>query len=107
MNRGQISIEILFLLLIIISFSAFVGTLILQTQDITNAYSLIKTELIEQNNLKEGEVWIEEISFNSSSESFEVKTIPNNFINEDFDLEKIKEKLSKLNSLSNPTIQIN
>jgi hypothetical protein len=107
MNRGQISIEILFLLLIIISFSAFVGTLILQTQDITNAYSLIKTELIEQNNLKEGEVWIEEISFNSSSESFEVKTIPNTFINEDFDLEKIKEKLSKLNSLSNPTIQIN
>jgi uncharacterized protein (UPF0333 family) len=107
MNKGQISVEILFLVLIIISFSVFVGTLILQTQDLSTAYSLIKIELIEQNNSKEGNVWIEKISFNAGTESFEVKTIPSTFTNNDFELDKIQGEIAKLNSFSSPTIKIN
>lgn len=106
--KGQVSIETLFLLIVIITITAYVASLFIQTQDTTNAYIVLRAGLLEQTNLKENEVIIQEITFTGNeTPTFQIKTIPNTLTNADFNIEKLIESVEKNSKYQNVSIKIN
>jgi uncharacterized protein (UPF0333 family) len=105
--RGQISFESLMLLLVVITSTAYVGTLFFQTNDVTTSYGLIRSELLLQINQKE-EIIIEEVFFlNEEKPTFYVKTIPPTLTSNDLNLEKIYDLIESSTQINNPLLIIN
>ncbi len=106
--KGQVSVETLFLLLVIITTTAYIASLFIQTQDTTNAYIVLRAGLLEQTNLKENEIIVQEIRFiGADTPTFLVKTIPNTLTNADFNIEKLVESVEKNTKYQNILIEIN
>jgi uncharacterized protein (UPF0333 family) len=105
--KGQISFETLLLLLVIISMTTFITILFVQTNDMTNAYSLIRSEFSVQANNKPGEIILEEIVFDKEQNTFNLITSPQELENKDFNTEIIEKKVNDLTGLDNITIKIN
>jgi uncharacterized protein (UPF0333 family) len=105
--KGQISFETLLLLLVIISMTTFITILFVQTNDMTNAYSLIRSEFSVQANNKPGEIILEEIVFDKEQNTFNLITSPQELENKDFNTEIIEKKVNDLTGLDNIIIKIN
>jgi uncharacterized protein (UPF0333 family) len=105
--KGQISFETLLLLLIVISITTFVTILFVQTNDMTNAYSLIRSEFSVQANNKPGEVILERIIFENKTNTFNLIIIPKELESNDFNVEIIEKKVNNLTGLNDIKITIN
>lgn len=118
MEKGQTSFELLFLALVVLSVSAFITTMYLQTNENTTILAVTKTELLTQLNKSNSNNLIESINIEKnqlinnqtiiikilSTNPTELKTIINsNYIN-DLNL-MIKEKFRINNQEINLTIQ--
>ncbi|MDD3083958.1 MAG: hypothetical protein PHP82_02970 [Candidatus ainarchaeum sp.] len=106
--RGQISFESLLLLLVIITTTIFITTLFLQTNETTNAYSIIRSEMLVQTNLNEKEIILERVYLiQNENPTFHIKTIPNTITEADINIDIIKNKVIELTNFKNIQIIIN
>jgi hypothetical protein len=94
-------------LLVIISMTTFITILFVKTNDMTNAYSLIRSEFSVQANNKPGEIILEEIVFDKEQNTFNLITSPQELENKDFNTEIIEKKVNDLTGLDNIIIKIN
>jgi uncharacterized protein (UPF0333 family) len=102
--KGQVSFESLLLLLVIISSTIFITNLFIQTNDVTNAYNLIRSEfLIQTNSLSENMI-LEKVYFvNEERPTFYIKTINDDITK--IDLTKIEEKVNANTNFENVLIK--
>ena len=106
--KGQVSFESLVLLLVIISGTAYIGSLYLQTHDTTIATSIIRSDLSAQINSIDGDFIISQIEFEKNPDTnFEIKTIPNTLDNTNFNLIKTSKLVEDSTNFSNVPININ
>jgi hypothetical protein len=107
MQRGQISFEVLLLTLSVITITAIISGLALATFDSTIGISIIQNELTKQINSKDSEILLERVTFFDNPPRFIVETIPNNYANDDFDIDLIKEKILRVTQFSDFDINLN
>lgn len=107
-NKGQVSFESLIILLVIITFTIILSSFFLNTYNVTNAYTLIRSELLVQSNQKNENVIIQNIFVEENEiPKFFVQTIPPTIDNNYFDLKKIVEKIGKFTNFKNSQIILN
>ena len=107
--KGQLSFELLLILLLILSLSIYVSNLYLSTHDTTMAYTIIRDDLTAQINSFEKLASVETIQLinTGNNNNFYVTTAPSSLNEEDFNLLSTKEKVESSTKFSNITITIN
>ena len=106
--KGQVSFESLILLVFIITVTAYIGSLYLQTHDTTLATAIIRSELSAQINSLDGDFIISQIEFTkNTSPTFDINTIPNTLDDTNFDLTTVETLVNNATKFSGTVININ
>ncbi len=106
--RGQVSFEVLLLILLVVIIAITMTNLFIQTNDTTNAYLLIRNEFLLQTNVKNEEIILEQIYFvQEDTPTFYIKTIPIIINSNDINLTLIEDKVNKMTNFKNTKIKIN
>ncbi len=106
-NKGQISFETLLVMMVVITITASIMVMFIGTQDTTNAYLIIRSELLTQTNSMSG-VIVEQVFIGTEeTPTFYVRTIPNTLSAGDFNLTIIKQKVVEKTNFSEIEIKIN
>jgi len=106
--RGQVSFEVLLLILLVVIIAITMTNLFIQTNDTTNAYLLIRNEFLLQTNIKNEEIILEQIYFvQEDTPTFYIKTIPIITNSNDINLTLIEDKVNKMTNFKNTKIKIN
>jgi hypothetical protein len=115
-ENGQISFESLFIMLIVLSSAMYITNLYLQTQDVTVATIIARTDLLQQINSMEQKITLGELKIivTNNLDVFEseisVSTNPSTLTVQDFDETKLNETKNKIinaTKFSNVTFKIN
>jgi len=108
MNKGQVAIESLILLLVIMSATIYISGLYYQTHNSTLIYGIARNYLTEKSNSFEEVVIIESLKLEIGEvNKLKVTTSPDIYTNSDFETEKLEEKIVKNSILDNITVSVN
>lgn len=107
MIKGQVAIESLVLVLVIISATIYFTGLYYQTHNTTISIGIARNALVEQANSFEELVIIQSIKKDTITNTIFVQTSPSTYTNTDFDLEKIKQKIIQNTEFEEINIEIN
>lgn len=108
MNRGQVAIESLILLLVIMSATIYITSLYYQTHNNTLIYGLARNYLTEKSNSFDEVVIIESLKLEiGETNTLTIKTKPNTYTYSDFNADNLEEKIINNSYLEEITVIIN
>lgn len=93
MQKGQVAIESLILVLVIMSSTIYLSSLYYQTHNSTLAIGITRNTLVEQANSLEDLIIIESVKFNATTNTIVATINSEKYTTIDFDIEQIKEKI--------------
>jgi len=108
--RGQVSFEALLLTLIILSTAMFVGSLYLNTNDITVATAIARAHMVKEVNGMDRHVAVREIAITTDPTVIKVSTDPPTITEGDFDpgvFTDIENEIIKATQFESVTFSIN
>lgn len=108
MKKGQVAIESLILLLVIMSAAIYISGLYYQTHNTTMIYGIARNYLTEKANTFEEIVIIESLKLEIGEiNQLKIKTNPNKYTADDFEIDLLEQKIIDNSILDNITVIIN
>lgn len=106
MQRGQVAIESLILVLVIMSSTIYLGSLYYQTHNTTMAIGLARNTIVEQANSLEELIIVESIKFDPIINNMIITIKSETHSQADFNIEEIQNKIIKNTSFKEIQIEI-